>query len=88
MPVTINEPTIEDTITILDGLRSVYEDHHRMEITYDAVKGAAKLAHQYIANRYNPDKALDLVDTAASYLKLTEPETDKLELKTRRRRGC
>ena len=81
LPVTIDEPTIDDTITILDGLRAVYERHHQMEITYEAAKGAAKLANQYIANRYNPDKAIDIIDSAASRLILTEPEADKLELK-------
>ena len=81
LPVNIDEPTVNDTITILDGLRSVYEDHHQMEITYEAVKSAAKLGKQYVNERHNPDNAIDLIDSAASYLKLNDSEADKLEPK-------
>lgn len=80
LPVPVNEPTINDTVTILDGLRSVYEDHHEMEITHAAVQSAAKLSSQYITNRYNPDKAIDLIDSAASHLRLSDHEADKLDL--------
>jgi ATP-dependent Clp protease ATP-binding subunit ClpC len=65
-PVYVEEPSIEDTILILKGLRPRYEAHHKVEITDDALDAAATLSARYIADRHLPDKALDLIDEAAS----------------------
>ncbi|MBN8562877.1 MAG: ATP-dependent Clp protease ATP-binding subunit [Leptolyngbya sp. UWPOB_LEPTO1] len=65
-PVMINEPSIEETILILQGLRSRYEQHHRLEISDLALEAAAKLADRYISDRLLPDKAIDLIDEAGS----------------------
>lgn len=82
-PVYADEPSVEDTISILRGLRERYEAHHGVRIRDDALLAAAKLSHRYITNRFLPDKAIDLVDEAASRLKIqieSQPEElDKLE---------
>jgi ATP-dependent Clp protease ATP-binding subunit ClpB len=65
-PIYVGEPTVEDTIAILRGLKERYEAHHGVTITDDALIAAATLSHRYIADRYLPDKAIDLVDEAAS----------------------
>src|SRR5437764_1544930 len=65
-PVMVNEPTVEDTIAILRGLKERYEVHHGVRITDAALVAAAVLSHRYISDRYLPDKAIDLVDEAAS----------------------
>jgi ATP-dependent Clp protease ATP-binding subunit ClpB len=65
-PVYVNEPSVEDTIAILRGLKERYEAHHGVTITDNALVAAAMLSHRYIADRYLPDKAIDLVDEAAS----------------------
>lgn len=65
-PVMIDEPSIEETILILQGLRSRYEQHHRLEISDLALEAAAKLADRYISDRLLPDKAIDLIDEAGS----------------------
>src|SRR5271165_399859 len=82
-PVYVDEPTVEDTISILRGLKDKYEQHHRVRITDDAIVAAAKLSHRYITNRFLPDKAIDLVDEAAARLKMqaeSKPEEiDKLD---------
>lgn len=65
-PVLISEPTVEQTIEILRGLKDKYEAHHRVTIADDAVIAAATLSHRYITDRYLPDKAIDLLDEAAS----------------------
>ncbi|WP_164102118.1 ATP-dependent chaperone ClpB [Candidatus Laterigemmans baculatus] len=67
-PVYVGEPTVEDTIAILRGLKPRYESHHGVRITDSAIVAAAKLSHRYIADRFLPDKAIDLVDEAASRL--------------------
>lgn len=67
-PVTINEPSVEDTITILRGLKSRYETHHGVQIKDSALVAAAELSQRYITDRFLPDKAIDLVDEAASKL--------------------
>jgi ATP-dependent Clp protease ATP-binding subunit ClpB len=67
-PVMVNEPTVEDTITILRGLKSRYEAHHGVQIRDDALVAAAHLSQRYITERFLPDKAIDLVDEAASRL--------------------
>jgi ATP-dependent Clp protease ATP-binding subunit ClpC len=65
-PVYIDEPSVEDTIAILFGLRPRYEAHHKVEITDDAVEAAARLSSRYVTERHLPDKAIDLIDEAAS----------------------
>lgn len=68
--VLVEEPTVEDTITILRGLKNKYEVHHGVRITDDALIAAAKLSNRYITNRFLPDKAIDLIDEAASKLSI------------------
>ena len=81
--VLIEEPTVEDTIAILRGLKERYEVHHGVEITDPAIVAAATLSHRYISDRQLPDKAIDLVDEAASRIRIeidSKPEAmDKLE---------
>jgi ATP-dependent Clp protease ATP-binding subunit ClpB len=69
-PVFISEPTVSDTISILRGLKEKYELHHGVRITDAAIVAAATLSHRYIADRFLPDKAIDLVDEAASRLRM------------------
>jgi len=69
-PVMVNEPSVEDTIAILRGLKERYEVHHGVRITDAAIVAAAVLSHRYISDRFLPDKAVDLVDEAASRLKI------------------
>jgi ATP-dependent Clp protease ATP-binding subunit ClpC len=82
-PVYLEEPSVEDTIKILRGLRPRYEAHHKIKITDDALEAAAKLSQRYISDRHLPDKAIDLIDEAASKLRIdTEsapPEVKSLE---------
>jgi len=66
----VGEPTIEESIEILKGLRDRYEAHHRVKITDSALKAAVKLSSRYITDRYLPDKAIDLMDEAASRVRL------------------
>ena len=81
--VLVEEPTVEDTIAILRGLKERYEVHHGVEITDPAIVAAATLSHRYIADRQLPDKAIDLIDEAASRIRIeidSKPEAmDKLE---------
>ena len=79
-PITVNEPTEEDSIEILKGLRDKYEAHHNVKITDDAIESAVKMSIRYITDRFLPDKAIDLIDEASSKARLkvyTEP--DKLK---------
>ena len=69
-PVTVEEPSEEESIAILKGLRSRYEEHHKVEITDDALEAAVKLSARYINDRFLPDKAIDLIDEAASKVRL------------------
>ncbi|MCC6629326.1 MAG: AAA family ATPase, partial [Chloroflexi bacterium] len=69
-PVMIGEPSVEDTITMLHGLRARYEAHHQLKISDEALRAAAVLSDRYIADRFLPDKAIDLVDEAASKARL------------------
>src|SRR5579859_3531552 len=69
-PVFVDEPTVEDTISILRGLRDRYEQHHKVRITDTALVAAAILSNRYIADRFLPDKAIDLVDEAAARLRM------------------
>lgn len=79
-PVTIDEPSEEESVSILKGLRSRYEDHHKVEITDDALEAAVKLSSRYINDRFLPDKAIDLIDEASSRVRLmnyTRPDKVK-----------
>jgi ATP-dependent Clp protease ATP-binding subunit ClpB len=69
-PIYVNEPTVEDTISILRGLKDKYEQHHGVRITDSALVAAATLSNRYITDRFLPDKAIDLVDEAAARLKM------------------
>ena len=69
-PVTVNEPTEEDSVLILKGIRDKYEAHHKVTITDEAINAAVKLSSRYISDRYLPDKAIDLIDEAASRVRL------------------
>jgi ATP-dependent Clp protease ATP-binding subunit ClpC len=69
-PIQVAEPSVADTIKILEGLRASYEDHHRVRFTDQALVNAANLADRYIADRYLPDKAIDLIDEAGSRMRL------------------
>lgn len=84
-PVAIEEPSEEQTIQILKGLRPAYEEHHQVTITDEALTAAAQLAHRYINDRFLPDKAIDVLDEAASKLRLTmytpSPKIKELEEK-------
>ncbi len=84
-PVTVGEPSKEEAVLILKGLRDRYEAHHKVKITDEAIESAVELSSRYIADRYLPDKAIDLIDEAASKVRLTEltapPEIKELEEK-------
>ncbi len=84
-PVLVDEPSVEDTISILRGLRERYEVHHGVKIKDSALVAAAVLSHRYIADRFLPDKAIDLVDEAASKLRM-EMDTMPAELDEVQRR--
>lgn len=83
--VLVDEPTVDETITILRGLKEKYELHHAVQITDSAIVAASKLSHRYITNRFLPDKAIDLIDEAASKLAIENrsvPEAiDEIERK-------
>ena len=84
-PVMVNEPSVEDTISILRGLRERYELHHKVRIQDAALVAAAQLSHRYISDRFLPDKAIDLMDEAAAKLR-TEMESMPEELEGLERR--
>ncbi|HQO11308.1 MAG TPA: AAA family ATPase [bacterium] len=69
-PIMVNEPSVEDTISMLRGLKEKYEVHHGVRITDDALTAAAKLSNRYISDRFLPDKAVDLIDEATSSLRM------------------
>lgn len=69
-PVLVDEPTVEDTISILRGLKEKYEQHHKVRISDSALVAAATLSNRYITDRFLPDKAIDLMDEAASRLRM------------------
>ena len=87
-PVQVDEPTVEDTISILRGLRDKYEAHHKVVITDEAIVAAATLSDRYITDRFLPDKAIDLIDEAASRARLNSlnspEEVKELEEKIKR----
>ena len=84
-PITVGEPTEEEAVEILKGLRDKYEAHHKVKITDEAINAAVKLSTRYIGDRYLPDKAIDLIDEAASRVRLqtftAPPEIKDLEEK-------
>ena len=73
-PVTVNEPTHEETVEILKGIRDKYEAHHNIKITDEAINAAVELSSRYINDRFLPDKAIDLVDEASSKIRLSSLE--------------
>ena len=79
-PVMVDEPTVEETVEILKGIRDKYEVHHGVEITDEALQAAAELSHRYLTDRFLPDKAVDLIDEAASMIRVKNFVTPK-ELK-------
>ena len=87
-PVTVGEPGEEDAVQILFGLRDKYEAHHKVKITDEAIRAAVKLSIRYISDRYLPDKAIDLIDEAASKVRLSAttapPDLKDLEDKIKR----
>lgn len=84
-PVQVDEPSVEDTVLILKGLRDKYEAHHRINITDEALDSAAKMSARYIQDRFLPDKAIDLIDEASSKVRLrsytSPPDLKDLESK-------
>ncbi|MGI6658536.1 MAG: ATP-dependent Clp protease ATP-binding subunit [Dethiobacteraceae bacterium] len=84
-PITVGEPSKEETLAILKGLRDRYEAHHRVKITDEALEAAVTLSDRYISDRYLPDKAIDLIDEAASRVRMkahtTPPDLKELEEK-------
>ncbi len=87
-PVTVGEPTAEEAVQILFGLRDKYEAHHKVKITDEAIEAAVKLSVRYITDRFLPDKAIDLVDEAASRVRLktfsTPPDLKEMEAEQKR----
>jgi ATP-dependent Clp protease ATP-binding subunit ClpC len=83
-PIFINEPTVYETMEILKGLRNKYESFHNLSITDDAIVAAAKLSYRYISDRFLPDKAIDLIDEAASRVRVrtltTPPDLKEIEI--------
>ena len=86
-PVTVEEPSVEETIEILKGLKPKYEQHHQVTITDDGIEAAAKLSNRYINDRYLPDKAIDLIDEASARIRLSVCKTPEklLEIQERQR---
>ena len=82
-PIQVDEPTVEEAIQIIKGLRDRYEAHHRVKITDEAIEAAAKMSDRYISDRFLPDKAIDLIDEAGSKVRLrsftTPPDLKELE---------
>ncbi|HET8524306.1 MAG TPA: ATP-dependent Clp protease ATP-binding subunit [Thermomicrobiales bacterium] len=69
-PVQVDQPSVEETIQILTGIRKLYEDHHKLKISDEALKAAATMAARYVTDRYMPDKAIDLIDEAGSRVRM------------------
>jgi len=80
-PLIINEPSVEETIEILDGLKSRYEEHHKVRVSPDAIKAAVELSDRYIADRFLPDKAIDLLDEACAQVRLAQIQKTKVEIR-------
>jgi ATP-dependent Clp protease ATP-binding subunit ClpC len=73
-PIVVNEPTIEETIDILHGIRGAYEEHHRLNISDEAIDAAARLSARYVVDRFLPDKAIDLIDESSSRVRMYKSE--------------
>lgn len=76
-PILVNEPTVEETMEILRGIRSAYEEHHRLNISDEALEAAARLSARYVTERFLPDKAIDLIDEAASRVRMYKSQAAK-----------
>ena len=74
-PVRVNEPSTEETVEILKGIRGAYEEHHKLKISDDAIKAAAELSARYVADRFLPDKAIDLIDEASARVRIRRHST-------------
>ncbi len=89
-PVFVEEPSVEDTVAMLRGIRDRYEAHHRVHISDEALEAAARLSHRYVADRHLPDKAIDLIDEAAAKLRVAlytlPPELKRMEQELNRLR--
>ncbi|MGO1580767.1 MAG: ATP-dependent Clp protease ATP-binding subunit [Peptoniphilaceae bacterium] len=79
MPIMVKEPSIEDAIEIIRGLREKYEDHHEVTITDEAIQAAVKLSDRYLNDRFLPDKAIDLIDEASSKIKIKLYDSPKFK---------
>lgn len=86
-PITVNEPSVEETIQILHGIRSAYEEHHRLTISDEAIEAAARLSARYVTERFLPDKAIDLIDESSSRVRMykSQAATSAKETMTRLR---
>jgi ATP-dependent Clp protease ATP-binding subunit ClpC len=86
-PITVNEPTVDETIQILHGIRSAYEEHHRLVISDDALEAAARLSARYVTERFLPDKAIDLIDESSSRVRMykSQAATSAKDLMTKLR---
>ncbi|MBR1423616.1 MAG: ATP-dependent Clp protease ATP-binding subunit [Ruminococcus sp.] len=78
-PVTINEPTVEDTVTVLEGIKKYYENYHRVKVNDETLRKCAVLSERYINDRYLPDKAIDLLDEACACTSIRTPEIEELD---------
>lgn len=78
--IEVKEPTVEETIKILEGLKANYESYHDVIYTEDAIEAAAKLSHQYMNDRFLPDKAIDLIDEAGAYMAMKESKKNKKKI--------
>ncbi len=74
-PIVVEEPSVEETIEILKGIKETYEEHHKLTIDDEALKTAAELAARYVSDRFLPDKAIDLVDEASSRVRIRRSAT-------------
>ncbi len=89
-PVYVEEPSVDDTIEMLRGLRDRYEAHHKVRISDEALVAAARLSHRYVPDRHLPDKAIDLMDEASAKLQVTlftlPPDLKQMEAEINRLR--
>ncbi len=77
-PIVVNEPSVDETIQILRGIRSKYEEHHKLRISDDALEAAARLSSRYVTERFLPDKAIDLVDESSSRVRMYKSESAQI----------
>ena len=86
-PVTANEPSIEDTIELLKGIKEYYEEYHKLYVSDDILKSCAVLSERYITDRYLPDKAIDLLDEAAACASINSKELTEYEQLKKEKQG-